>query len=175
MVNRYANSGLSLIELLISVSIVSILMTVGVPAFMELNEERKLRGAAEGAYFFLQQAKSEAITQATDITVDLVQGDSWCLGINDSGSCSCNISSSCTVNGIEMVFNSEDYPEVSMSDLTFGDSDQTSFDGVRGIASGNSGSFILSNSDTEAKVLLSNMGRARICVVSGSLGNYPSC
>lgn len=142
---------------------------------MELNDERKLRGAVEGAYFFLQQAKSEAVTQATDITVDMVAGDSWCLGISDAGSCSCNISASCTVNGVEMVFNYLEYPEVSMSDLTFGIDDQTVFDSIRGISSGNSGSFILSNTDIQAKVLLSNMGRARICVVSGTLGNYPSC
>lgn len=156
-------------------SIVALLVTLGAPTYIDINNERKLKGAVEASYFLLQQAKSQAVTLNSDITVDFIEGDNWCIGISDSGSCVCSTSNNCTVSDIETVLNSSDYSGVSMESLTFGDDDQTQFDSVRGISSGNSGSFVLTYSDIKTKLLLSNMGRVRICVSQGSLGTYQEC
>lgn len=171
----YISKGLSLFELLITLSIVSILVVAGVPAYLELNEERKVKGAIEASYFFVQQSRSVAVTKGTDVTVDFVAGSNWCIGISDSGSCSCSTANSCTVDSIEQVLDATDYSGVAMEQLSFGASDEAVFDGTRGISSGSSGSFVLSNNTIDAKLILSNMGRARICIDAGSLGNYPSC
>lgn len=173
--NMYKFHGLSLLELLISLTIVGILVSVGGPAFMQYNDERKLKGAVEASYFLMQQARSVAISKGADVTVDFSEGSSWCIGVSDSGDCNCNTTDSCTVDGIELVLDATDYSGVVMESLTFGSSNQTVFDGTRGITSGNSGSTVLSNGSIDAKLIVSNMGRARICIVTGTLGSYSSC
>lgn len=171
----YKSQGLSLLELLISLTIVGILVSVGGPAFMQYNDERKLKGAVEASYFLLQQARSVAVSKGADVTVDFAEGNNWCIGVSDSGTCNCSTSSSCTVDGVELVLNSSDYSGVSMQSLTFGASDQTVFDGTRGITSGNSGSLELTNGTIDVRLVVSNMGRARICVASGTMGGYSAC
>lgn len=171
----YKSKGLSLLELLISLTIVGILVSVGGPAFVQYNDERKLKGAVEASYFLLQQARSVAISKGTDVTVDFASGTNWCIGVSDNGDCNCATTNSCTVDGVELVLDATDYSDVVMQSLTFNGANQAEFDGTRGISTGNSGSTVFNNGDTQVKLILSNMGRARICVVSGQLGTYSAC
>lgn len=171
----YKCKGLSLLELLISLTIVGILVSVGGPAFVQYNDERKLKGAAEAAYFLLQQSRSIAIAKGTNVTVDFVAGSNWCIGVSDSGTCTCSTSNSCTVEGLELVLSSSDYSGVGMEQLSIGSDDSAVFDGTRGITQGTSGSTVFSNGDIDAKLVLSAMGRASICISAGSLGSYSAC
>jgi Tfp pilus assembly protein FimT len=129
----------------------------------------------ESSYFALQYARSAAISSNTDITVQFKDGLSWCLGTSDVGACDCNLINSCSVGGVEQSISAVNYGQISMQDLKFGANEAAVFDGVRGLAVGNAGSFVLSNGDVQARLVLSNMGRVRVCMQQGQLGVYRPC
>jgi len=167
--------GLSLLELLIVISIVAIVVMLGAPSVTEMQRQYKLKGAVEVSYFALQLARSGAISASTDTTVQFVEGENWCIGTSAGGLCDCNVLNSCTVNGVEQLVKAADFSQITMQDLAFGANDAAVFDGVRGLAEGNAGSVVLTDGNNEARLVLSNLGRVRICMQQGQLGAYDPC
>lgn len=167
--------GLSLLELLISISIVAIVVTLGAPSVVATHKLYKLKGAVETSYFALQYARSAAVSASTDTTVQFIEGGNWCIGTSDAGLCDCNVPNSCLVNGVEQSVRASDFSQITLQDLKFGGNDAAVFDGVRGLAVGNAGSVVLSDGNNEARLVVSNMGRVRVCVQQGQLAVYRPC
>lgn len=61
------NFGFSLIELMVTISILAILMMVGLPALSTYVQNQKLRGAAESFLSGIQLAHSEAVKRNLDV------------------------------------------------------------------------------------------------------------
>ncbi|WP_198341772.1 GspH/FimT family protein [Oceanisphaera avium] len=66
---RMTQRGLSLLELLISLALVSLLASLALPSFQRIAEQARLRAAGNMLYHHLQQARSEAIKRNTAITL----------------------------------------------------------------------------------------------------------
>jgi prepilin peptidase dependent protein A/type IV fimbrial biogenesis protein FimT len=171
----YFQRGLSLLELMVTVSIIAIVVSIGAPAVLKTQKTMQLKGAVETSYFAFQQARSSAISSASDVTVSITAGTNWCVAISDGGDCDCNTLNSCTINGVEQIIKARDFHMVTMEELSFGASSSADFDGVRGLSIGSAGSTIFSDGTNKAKLVLSNMGRARICMDEGNLGSYSAC
>jgi type IV fimbrial biogenesis protein FimT len=92
-----ALSGFSLIELMIVLSVLSILFAVGMPAFGRLLHDIDIRGSAEGLRAGLQKARTEAVTRNTLIRIsfsDVSGKPAWTLGcVSSSLRCPATISS----------------------------------------------------------------------------------
>ncbi|WP_162558578.1 GspH/FimT family pseudopilin [Saliniradius amylolyticus] len=174
MFTKYRQSGISLLELMITVAIISIVVMLGAPSFVTAFQTQHLKGASEATYFTLRFARSEAISQASDITVDFNSGANWCVGVSDTGSCDCTAANSCQVRGVEQVVKAADYGDVAMQNMTFVGG-ESQFDGMRGTSAGNAGSLEYTLGGSTFRVILSNLGRARICLVSGNMTGYDSC
>lgn len=168
-------SGLTLLELLITISIIVLVVTLGSPAITSIQKNMQLKGAAESSYFAFQQARVAAITQSTDVTVALHTGKNWCAALSDNGVCDCTVSNECTINGVENKVNFTDYRFVSIDKVTFGSDSIAVFDANRGLAIGHAGSVIFTDGDKQLKLILSNMGRVRICAVGSRIGGYEAC
>lgn len=90
-------TGLSLIELLITMSLLAILLAIGIPSFQGSQERARLRNSAEAVYSLLQFARSEAIKQYRDLFVVVSTGeagpagDGWCLAIANDRDCDCSV------------------------------------------------------------------------------------
>jgi len=69
MTNRKNLQGFTLLELMITLSIVIILTTIGMPSFMELIRDGRLKSNASDVLTGLNFARSEAITRNIQITV----------------------------------------------------------------------------------------------------------
>lgn len=171
----YFQRGLTLLELMVTVSIIAIVVAIGAPAIMSTQKTMQLKGAVESSYFAFQHSRSAAISAGSDVTVSMESGSNWCIGISDNGDCDCQTLNSCTINGVEQLVKSSDFKLVSMQELNFGVNSAAAFDGIRGLAVGSAGSMILSDGSNKAKLILSNMGRIRICMDEGELGRYSSC
>lgn len=171
----HSHSGLTLLELLMTISILLLLVTLGAPAITSIQKNLQLRGAAETSYFALQQARSAAITQNTDVTVAFKAGKTWCAALSDNGECDCSIAQQCKLNGVEHKVSFVDYHFVELSKVNFGQDNQTVFDANRGLAIGHAGSLIFSDGGRQLKLILSNMGRVRICAIDAPLGGYSKC
>jgi prepilin peptidase dependent protein A/type IV fimbrial biogenesis protein FimT len=168
-------SGLTLLELLITISILVLVVSLGSPAINSIQKNMQLKGAAESSYFAFQQARFAAITQSTDVTVAIHPGENWCAALSDSGVCDCTISNECTINGVEYKVNFSDYRFVSIENVTFGADNIAVFDANRGLAIGHAGSVVFTDGNKQLKLILSNMGRVRICSSDSNIGGYDPC
>ena len=83
-------NGLSLIELMLTLALLTALLTIAVPSYQQLIEQRRLRGAAETLAAELQFAKLEAIKTNTTIKVDFTVNNpqTWCYGVSTTR-CNC--------------------------------------------------------------------------------------
>jgi prepilin-type N-terminal cleavage/methylation domain-containing protein len=167
--------GLTLFELMIAVSIIAILVTVGVPSFLNIKKSIQLKGAIESSYFAFQHARSVAVSSGREVTLSIIPGESWCIGMSATGDCDCSLLNSCTINGREQLVKYRDFGQIKMPDSNFGVNSTARFDGVRGLSVGSAGSAVFSDGSNQAKLILSNMGRIRICVTEGHLGSYSPC
>ena len=92
-----APAGFSLIELMIVLSVLSILFAIGMPAFGRLLHDVDIRGSAEGLRAGLQKARTEAVTRNALIRIsfsDVSGRPAWTLGcVSSSLRCPATISS----------------------------------------------------------------------------------
>ena len=68
-----------------------------------------------------------------------------------------------------------DYRFVHIEKVTFGVNSVAVFDANRGLAIGHAGSIIFTDGVNNLKLILSNMGRVRICAVGSIVGGYKTC
>jgi prepilin peptidase dependent protein A/type IV fimbrial biogenesis protein FimT len=167
--------GLTLLELLITISILVLLVTLGAPAITSIQKNMQLRGAAQSSYFAFQQARASAITKSVDVTIAFQAGENWCAALSDTGVCNCAIASECTLDGVEYRVDARDFRFVNLDNVTFGADSIAVFDGNRGLSIGHAGSLIFSDGNRQLKLILSNMGRVRICAIDSSLGGFDPC
>lgn len=75
-------SGFTLIELMITVSILGILLGIGLPSFVTFINNNKITAEANSLIYSLHMARSEAIKRGTDVQVSLafINNRSWPSG-----------------------------------------------------------------------------------------------
>ncbi|MEO9945749.1 prepilin-type N-terminal cleavage/methylation domain-containing protein [Paraglaciecola sp.] len=171
----YKYQGLTLLELLVTISILALLVTLGVPSINSAQKTLQLKGAAETSYFAFQKARSFAIAKGVDISISFREGDDWCVALSTAGECDCLITKQCMVDDIDYSVNASDYGFISMQQLKFGTLQLTTFDAARGLSMGHAGSLVFSDGLNELKLILSNMGRVRICSVNNAWEGYAKC
>ena len=64
--------GFTLIELMVTIAVLAIIVTIAMPSFTEMMERQRLKNAVETFYSDLLFAKSEALKRSTDVTVSNV-------------------------------------------------------------------------------------------------------
>lgn len=70
--HRHLNSGFTLTELLVVITIVGILTMVAIPSFTALSESQRAKNASFEMYALLSIARSEAIKRNTNIKIEPV-------------------------------------------------------------------------------------------------------
>jgi len=167
------SAGFTVIELAVTIIVLGIVVTVGVPTFMSMVQKQRLLGAAEVLYAECQWARSEAIKQNRSIHVDAATGGAWCVGFDDTAACDCRIDGDCQVAGAEKVVHGTEFRGVTLASTSF-PAHQTGFVPRNGTAF-EAGAFTLRNADgAEVKVVLSALGRVSLCSDSAGMG-FPSC
>ncbi|WP_019592243.1 GspH/FimT family pseudopilin [Thioalkalivibrio sp. ALRh] len=176
-------SGFTLIELMITIAVLVILITLAVPAF-NLAEQRRVIGAAESALDQIQTARSEAIKQGQDIHfVTWADGNDWCHGISNTPACDCRLDDPATPNACTIVMageedpvlrttSSDDFRNVSMT----GENTIT-FNHVRGTVEGDRSDIVFTSSpnEFEMQVQINLIGRPRACGTNRAMGAYSAC
>ncbi|WP_287366858.1 GspH/FimT family pseudopilin, partial [Thauera sp.] len=86
---RQGAKGVTLIELMVGIAILTILFGIAVPNFRVWIQNGKVRTAAESIQNGLQVARVEAIQRNRQVQFDLRDGSSWtvCIQPDPAGSC----------------------------------------------------------------------------------------
>ena len=172
--------GFTLLELIVTLLILSIVLGWGVPATIDMARTMRLQGAAQDTYALLQYARSDALSSGENRFVVWDDEDgAWCAAVADNDDCDC-LTEDCAINGVLRQINGTDYSGVVLSAAAFSAGEHTRFDAMRGLAEGNAGtvSYQLRDStnavEQEVRVVVSTLGRLRYCQV-GDAGSYPAC
>lgn len=111
--------GFTLIELIITILVMTILLGIGVPSYIQFKENNTLLGAAQALYSDIQFARSEAIKRNTNnIAVRFFSLDgAWCYRVSDNALCNSCSSTSCDIHndGIMRGVSQSDYTNVNIS------------------------------------------------------------
>ncbi|WP_198677651.1 MULTISPECIES: GspH/FimT family pseudopilin [Pseudidiomarina] len=172
--------GFTLLELLVTLVILSIIIGAGVPLMLGMAESMRLQGAAQDTYALLQYARSDALrTTEERFVVWDTDGANWCAAVAVSNDCDC-LTEDCSINGVLRQVNGSEYTNVNVA-ANFSAGDYTRFDGMRGLAEGNAGHVAYSLTDdggtveAEIRVVVSLLGRVRYCKATGQIGDYTAC
>ncbi|WP_022940879.1 GspH/FimT family pseudopilin [Psychromonas hadalis] len=170
-------SAFTLIELLISMAVLMILISVASQSYNRLFAHQALTASGERLYQFLRLANSQSVKYNKKVYVHFCQQgttDRWMMALSEQSACDCFTDNSCLLDGLQQRAELSDGKLVSTSvdDITFNGL-QASYNPMR--FSVNAGSVILKdNNGYKLKVIQSTM-RLRICTPNGPQLGYKQC
>jgi len=153
-------SGFTIIELMITLTLVGILSSIAAPSFTEMIEQNRIKQAAEGLKADLQWVRSESIKQSCNINSVFTTGTNWNYVITPCTSAAKTVNSTSS--------------SVSMSASTFATNTVT-FDFRRGEAQ--DGDVTFSTINYELSVKIEDGYQIGICNPDGAkkVSGYESC
>jgi prepilin-type N-terminal cleavage/methylation domain-containing protein len=169
-------SGFTLIEMMVTVAVAAILLTVAIPSFTQMIDKKRLESAAENLYADLQFARSEAIKRNKTIRVSFyANGSTWCYGLTENADCDCggtDPEKPCEIDGVQKMVSSDEFKDISITSTA----SSFSFSPLRGTVGNDSTEFQSAN-NKKLQVKVSTFGRVRLCSPSGegNINSYPAC
>ncbi len=195
---KVSQGGFTLIEILITIAVLSIIMAFGVPSMREFFDAKRLVGTAEQVYGHLQQARMESIARSAPVFVNFSTdgSDAWTYGVSTRDLCDVSQTAPANANACALVVDDGDnlvdagdgatdpddlilmrfddtlHNGVTMDINAFSSgTTQIRFDPVRGTAS--SGDVVLvSELGRRLNVRVGLLGQIRICSPDGSAIRY---
>ena len=182
----------TLIELMLTLSVLAILLIAAVPSFIDFFDKTRVRGAADGVISLISNARAEAVKTDLDVNIAMTgSGTSWCVGANaatpPSGGnpagaalpCDCTDAADvtqCRVAGQRSAVETGAYPGVQVGALPAA----LTFDSKLGaIAPLGTRSVTLTSprGAYDLAVEMNALGQARLCVPTGkpSIAGVSSC
>lgn len=171
---RGIQRGFTLLEMMATVSVASIALTIAIPAMQQTFLRRQLEGAASEVYNNLLLMRSQAINKNRNAYVNFTgSGTDWRYGLDDSASCDPAASGDCAVSGSERVYAGSQWKSVTLNQNFAGN--ELSFEPRRGTASA-PGMVTLTSPAGEIRVRISPIAYISICSVGPQrLGGYAEC
>jgi len=163
--------GFTMLELLVVMTVVSILAASAIPTFNYISEKNKMESAVEQIVSDLQLIRYEAMKSHQSTYVSFTDGANWCYGLSSVSGCDCGVADSCQINDKEKVRSVSTLDDVSVTNTFPGD--ETGFEYRRGIAEKPGEITVTSSEDKKVIITLSPIGRITACSDDGF--KYGAC
>ena len=178
LLNRLKLHGITLVEVLVVVAIISILAAIAAPSFIGQLQQQRVEGAAEGLVAAMQNAKAEAIKRNTTVSIIFAPTikdtfyTTWCYGMTPIGAVTCICTNDTdTTNDCApgSVVQSSDFTGITVN---FNNSNARVFSPLRGTVTSGTIKFSAGNNKSLG-VITSSLGRIRICKdTTSTIGSY---
>ena len=166
--------GFTMVELLISLTLLAIGAALSIPSYVEMVEKRQLTHGAEQIMAFVNSAQGEAVKMNQIVTVSYARAaaDDWCVGAT-SGVAACDCmetvvteSDYCAIKSAPRIINNTDAGNTNLVTGMTGDG-AYSFDPIRGIFTDLDDSLVLAMSSDSGSyqldLVVTNTGQAILC------------
>lgn len=171
------SKGFTLVELMTAIAVAGILVAIAVPSYTGLAERSRLRNAAEKLRSDVKLARSESLRRNRPVVMTFKTasgGATWCYGMRLDTACDCAAGSGATAceldAGVPTIVSQAAYRGVTLPTLPYAsaspDAGALRFNPARPALDNGSAAFF-SPSGTEARVMIANQGRVRLCSPSG--------
>ncbi len=201
---RSRQFGFTIIELMVTLAVVTILAALAVPSIRDLRDKASLRGATDDIVNLLNVARGIAIKLQRNVSVT-INSSNWCAGAISAAdpvvgsavasggvtACDCTLPASnaaaCFLggtSGVYTVVSSGDYSGVTVSgvDSTIAYSNGLTFNskfGALDFSNLPTGALVTVTSPTQkysTQITISPLGQVNACVAGGKfISGYPSC
>jgi len=162
---RAAGRGFTLLELVITVSVLALVATLALPSLGSTVERSRLKAAAESLASDLAEARFESARRGQPLQLDVTPGPAWCWAVTSSAGCACDQAQRCRLKGVV----ASEYAGIQMVDAS-----PTHFD-PSGAAETRGGALFQSTRGERLRVELMPLGRARVCAPERPVAGYPAC
>lgn len=72
---KQSNSGFTLLELMVGIAILAIILTIGLPSFVSMFTDARVRATNDSVIEALGYARNQAVSQHREITLCAANGD----------------------------------------------------------------------------------------------------
>lgn len=167
----------TVLELLISMLVLMILISISNQTYHSLFSHQALFASTDRLYKFLALAKSQSIKNNQKIYVHFCQRGNtgeWRMAQSDQANCDCFVANDCSVNGVQYNQQLSDSYLVSIaeSDITFTNFN-TSYNTMRFTVK--SGSVTLNDSSGHRLKVIQSAMRLRVCAPDNAQFGYNKC
>lgn len=177
MTQRQNQAGLSLIELCIVIAIIAILLGQALPALQQMKQRQQLQAMAQTVMMDLQQARSEAVQQASAVQLRVSQhsqGSCYVLHSGAPDQCQCTDGGTPVCTGSAQIIKLEWLP--AQRRLTIrANVTNMSFQARQGAVTRTGTIEITAANGDAIHHVVSIAGRVRSCASSASIGGLPVC
>jgi type IV fimbrial biogenesis protein FimT len=188
--DRRCMRGYTALEMLTVFAVIAIVLVASLPSFRGSTSRSNLKNAAERLRGDMGEARTEARERAQFVYLSFVRssdGVDWCWGLSLSTACDCNLddrsaAAFCSVDRdavnlspLPRFVRSSEYSNVALDAAPFGGT--LRFSPVRPDLVAGNASFSLSGSGEILRVVVSSLGRLRLCSPAGAhaLSGLPAC
>jgi type IV fimbrial biogenesis protein FimT len=157
--------GVTLIEQLMVLGVLAVLTSLTLPSLGELIDRQRLQMAAESLAADLSEARFAAAQRGQAVHLSFVRGTDWCYALSSAPGCDCRSAARCTVKAVR----GSELPGIRLA---------ASSDAVldpAGTAAPTAVASFVSARGERLQVVLSALGRARVCRPDGAVRHYPAC
>jgi len=185
MKTKLKQSGVTLHELLVAMSISTILVSMAVPSYSQFMSKRRLSGASNLISMYFDDIKMHSIKRNEFISISYQiseDGNQWCIGsvLGQDNSCDCMAEpNQCQIDSNVSSISNTTYPEFDQIKPTFTGGTMT-FDPVRGILTNPADALNMQiqhkSEDFQVNISVNATGTVRKCTpASHELIGYPAC
>ncbi|UHD15793.1 GspH/FimT family pseudopilin [Thiocapsa bogorovii] len=170
---------------MITLAVLAILATLGVPAMQDMLERNRLKSAAQTLMEDLQWMRSEAIRRNRTLSL-VIDADAWCYGITAEDTCDCRLTDATATDACVLEtagtsvlkrIGGGDFQGVQVISITSSlkSPPRLVLEPRRATAPSFGSLTIDSPAGTQLRVVLSKLGRVRTCSPDGVLPGFEPC
>ena len=164
---RRSARGLTLLELLVTLAIVAVMMTLALPSFGSIVARHRLKAAAEQLSADLGELRLLAAQRGQALDLNLQPGTQWCYALATASGCDCRVPQSCQMKTVRAI----DHPGVT---LLAGAELRVDANNIGPLQ--HSGQALLQGAEgAQLRVGLTPLGRPTVCALRGTVPGYPAC
>ena len=175
---RRRQRGITLMECLVCMSILSILVGGAVPSFADMMERQQLRGQSAALLGDLQHMRSEAIMRNLDVRMSFhaaAGGSCYVVHTGPRAACSCDGAGQAQCDAAQASLINTRHWQASGPRRVEANVASILFDPRTGLAAPGGTVRLLDDTGREIRHVVSLRGRVRACVAQGHLSDHPPC